>query len=154
MALNDASDIYQGTPVLIKTSHNIVNPVFEGVTILVTTPAASTSDYTDYIGTFIKTEITADPNNLFVGNDNMLYFPTADMPIKGMRGWFEVHGVSVGAISRARIIEHGNVTTEVELVNGALPSEFGGKPLKIIENGQLTIILNGVQYNAIGIRVK
>ena len=69
------SGMYPGTPHLIKTSRDIVNPVFTGVKFTRATPAATTKTNADFVGTFIKDEIPADPNNLFMGANNTLYFP-------------------------------------------------------------------------------
>lgn len=152
----NATSIYRGTPYLIKTTKTVTNPVFTDVEIKAEEGDATDGDAANFIGTFIKTTIPEDPNNLFLGANNNLYFPEGgDMPIKGMRAYFAVTGSSGAPVRQARIIAQGNVATEVELINGQLPSEFGGNDLrKSIENGQLIIIRDGVQYNALGVRVK
>jgi len=146
-----ASDIYQGTPVLIKPSRDIVNPVFEGVVFISATPATSTATNANFVGTFVKSELTADPNILFLGANNTLYFPTATIDILGMRAYFMVHDAPANAIKRARIVESGQVATEIELVNTSQPA---AKNRKMLLNGQLVIIWDGVQYNAMGARLK
>lgn len=146
----NASDIYQGTPVLIKTSRDIVNPVFTGVKFTTATPASTTKTNANFVGTFIKDEIPADPNNLFMGANNTLYFPTVNMPILGMRAYFVIHDVPASAIKRARIIENEQVATEIELIMEQ-PNANGQK---LIENGQLIIIRDGVRYNALGIKLQ
>ncbi|MBO7652409.1 MAG: DUF4957 domain-containing protein, partial [Bacteroidales bacterium] len=54
---NDAtsSGIYQGTPYLIKPSHDIKNPVFESVEISVTEAGSSTGDFANFHGTLVAT---------------------------------------------------------------------------------------------------
>ncbi len=153
---NVTTGIYRGTPYLIKTSHDIVNPIFVDAIIKEKVGQTTSGTAADFIGTFIKTTIPEDPNNLFLGANNNLYFPEGgDMPIKGMRAYFAVTGSSGAPVRQARIVAQGNVATEVELVDGQLPSKFGGNDLrKSIENGQLIIIRDGVQYNALGVRVK
>lgn len=153
---NVTTGIYRGTPYLIKTSRDIVNPIFVDATIKEKVGQVTSGTAANFIGTFIKTIISEDPNNLFLGANNNLYFPKGgDMPIKGMRAYFAVTGSSGAPVRQARIVAQGNVATEVELINGQLPSEFGGNDLrKSIENGQLIIIRDGVQYNALGVRVK
>lgn len=146
-----ASDMYQGTPVLIKPSRDIVNPVFEGVVFISATPATSTATNANFVGTFVKSELTADPNILFLGANNTLYFPTATIDILGMRAYFMVHDAPANAIKRARIVESGQVATEIELVNTSQPA---AKNRKMLLNGQLVIIRDGVQYNAMGARLK
>ena len=153
---NVTTGIYRGTPYLIKISRDIVNPIFVDAIIKEKVGQATSGTAANFIGTFIKTTIPEDPNNLFLGANNNLYFPEGgDMPIKGMRAYFAVTGSSGAPVRQARIVAQGNVATEVELINGQLPSEFGGNDLrKSIENGQLIIIRDGVQYNALGERVK
>ena len=148
--------MYQGKPFLIKPAKKVINPVFKSASIKRLTAGSTSGTAANFIGTFIKTTIPEDPNNLFLGANNNLYFPEGgDMPIKGMRAYFAVTGSSGAPVRQARIVAQGNVATEVELINGQLPSEFGGNVLrKSIENGQLIIIRDGVQYNALGVRVK
>ncbi|MBO7455895.1 MAG: DUF5123 domain-containing protein [Paludibacteraceae bacterium] len=153
---NVTTGIYRGTPYLIKTSRDIVNPIFVDAIIKEKVGQATSGTAANFIGTFIATTIPEDPNNLFLGANDKLYFPEGgDMPIKGMRAYFAVTGSSGAPVRQARIVAQGNVVTKVELVNGQLPSEFGGSNLrKSVENGQLIIIRDGAQYNALGVRVK
>lgn len=146
LQVNTATDIYQGTPVLIKTSADVVNPVFTNVTFAVQNPATSTGTNADFVGTFVASTILASPDNLFLAANNMLYFPTADIPIKGMRAYFRVHDAPAG-VQMARFVER-TMPTNVEAV-AAQPAECS----KTIQNGQLIITRDGVQYNALGQRI-
>lgn len=146
LQVNTATDIYQGTPVLIKTSADVVNPVFTNVTFAVQNPATSTGTNADFVGTFVASTILASPDNLFLAANNMLYFPTADIPIKGMRAYFRVHDAPAG-VQMARFVER-TMPTDVEAV-AAQPAECS----KTIQNGQLIITRDGVQYNAVGQRI-
>ena len=151
---NVATDIYQGTPILIKTSQDIVNPIFVGVQFATSTTATSTGTNADFTGTFIKSSLEASEDILFLGANNTLYFPTASVEIKGMRGWFVIHGSGGGAapaIRSARIVENEQVITAIDLVNGQETKTNGQK---LIENGQLYILYNGQMYNVQGARVK
>lgn len=150
-----SSGIYQGTPYLIKTSKDVANPVFEAVTITVTEGDITTGNRANFIGNVISGTITASPDNLFLGANDKLYFPTGDTPIKGMRAYFHVHDAPAGVITRARIVQSGNVVTEVELIDGELRFSDNAPEAtrKIIENGQVIIIRDGIRYNAIGIRL-
>ena len=145
-----ASDIYQGTPVLIKTSRDIVNPVFVGVQFAANAPGTSTAARANFKGNFIKDEIPASENNLFLGANNTLYFPTVDTDILGMRGYFVIHDAPVGAIKRARIVENNQVATEIELVK----SQDSKNSQKLIENGQLIILRDGIRYNVMGTKIQ
>lgn len=149
-----ASDIYQGTPILIKTSQDIVNPIFVGVQFAVATPSTSTGTNANFIGNFIAGTIEADPTNLFLGAENTLYFPTQEIEILGMRAYFKVHdapGAPAGMIKRARIVENEQILTDIELVRSQEPIVNSQKH---IENGQLIIVRDGVRYNALGIKLQ
>ncbi|MBR6034717.1 MAG: DUF5123 domain-containing protein, partial [Paludibacteraceae bacterium] len=147
----EVTSIYRGTPYLIKPEIDIVNPVFEDAVIKATAGDATASDYVDFYGTLIASEVPAGEYNLFLGPNNLLYFSPDDAtPIKGFRGWFVVHNIDGGAhvIQRARIVEQEEEITAVELVN----SENNSR--KVIENGQLIIIRDGVRYNVMGIVIE
>ena len=147
----EVTSIHRGTPYLIKPEIDIVNPVFEDAVIKATAGDATASDYVDFIGTLIASEVPAGEYNLFLGPNNLLYFSPDDAtPIKGYRGWFVVHNIDGGAhvIQRARIVEQEEEVTAVELVNSKNNSR------KVIENGQLFIIRDGVRYNVMGIVIE
>lgn len=153
LTFSEDYSMYQGSPYLIKPAKKVVNPVFVNSTIKAVTAGSRESNETECIGTLIASEVPAGANNLFLGSENKLYFSDAATPIKGMRAYFRIDE-SVPAPSRARIIAHEEVVTEVELVNGTLPDTFGNKAVKRIDNGQLLIIRNGAYYNVMGQIVK
>jgi len=150
LGFTNTSSMYQGTPHLIKTSRDIVNPVFTGVKFTRKTPAATTKTNANFVGTFIKGEIPASEDNLFLGANNTLFFPTVDMPILGMRAYFVIHDIPSGAAKRARIVEDGQVATEIDLVS----QEPIANSQKLIINGQLIIIRDGVRYNVMGVKLQ
>ena len=143
------TSIYQGTPYLIKPAADVVNPQFTAVEFALSDASAISGTNADFIGTFVKTTIPGDPNNLYLQANNMLQFSQSDVTIKGMRAYFHVKVPSSSPVVRPRIVLNGQVLTDIELVNGE-PQTNG----KFIENGQLIIIRDGIRYNAIGIRVK
>lgn len=142
------SEMEAGKPYLIKPAANITNPKFIGVTINKTLNSVNTAR-ANFIGNFVKGTILADENNLFMGANNTLYFPTVDTEILGMRAYFVIHDAPAGVIQRARIVEADApaVTTDINRV------EVNGS-VKTIENGQLVIIRDGKKYNVMGIRMK
>ena len=141
--------IYRGTPYLIQSSKAVANPVFTDVEIKEETGQATSGDDADFIGTFIKTTIDADPDNLYLQANNILNFSNNAVTIKGSRAYFHVNipGAS-SIISRARIVKNEEEVSAVELVN----SENNSR--KVIENGQLIIIRDGVRYNVMGIVIE
>ena len=148
--LKSEYDIWQGTPVFIRPSHDIVNPIFIDVEMMAENPASTTKTNANFVGTFVKTTLTGGDNILYLGPDNTLYYPEVDTPIKGMRGWFVIHDAPVAApmIKRMRIVENTNVVTDVELV------ETENNAIKTIENGQLVITIDGVRYNVMGAKIQ
>lgn len=145
-----ADDIYQGTPVLIKTSSDIINPLFEGVTI-----KRAAADHTkrgdiDFRGTFVSKEFHNGDQVLLLVANNKLAYPLSDRTLKGFRAYFEVIETPSGApIRGARIIAGEQVVTNIDLVEMQEESMD-----KVIENGQLFIIRDGIRYNALGVQIK
>ena len=141
-----ASDIWKGTPILIKTSSTIVNPLFEGVEIESATADHTNRGIIDFRGTFVQTEFhNGDAVLLLLAND-MLAYPQQDRTLKGFRAYFAVSG-GAQVIKRARIVTPQNMPTEIDLVGAE------NQTLKTIENGQLIIFRDGKKYNVMGIRL-
>ena len=150
---DDATSLAAGTPYLIQPAATVEDPIFLGVTIDETLRPAETTN-ADFIGNFVKAEVPAGDDNFFLGTDNKLYYSNDATPIKGLRAYIAVKG-GAGAPKRARMVMDGeNITTDIELVGGALPEIIGRKVQKMIQNGQLILIKDGVQYNTLGVRVK
>jgi hypothetical protein len=86
---------------------------------------------------------------LYLQSGNELKFSDDPVTIKGTRAYFRVNiPGGAGIISRARIVKQGEEVSAVELVN----SENNSR--KVIENGQLIIIRDGVRYNVMGIVIE
>ena len=143
------SEMEAGVPYIIKPAADVVNPKFIGVTIDKTLRNTETTN-ADFVGNFVAGTIPADENNLFLGANNTLYFPTVDMPILGMRAYFVIHDAPAGAVKRARIIEREQIITDVELV----AEQPNAKSQKILRNGQLIIIRDGNMYNVMGAKLQ
>ena len=150
VTLKNSGGIYQGTPVFIKPSTDIVNPIFTGVEFKSTTPAATTKTNANFVGTFVSTTLTANTDILYLGPDNTLYYPETDTPIKGFRAWFTIHDAPspAPAIRRMNIVRNPGEATSINLIN---ETKDNGKR---IENGQLIIIRDGIRYNAMGMMIK
>ena len=91
---------------------------------------------------------------VFLGQNNQLYWPNTTNAIKPFRAYFKINISGGGAMPIKRgmpvkISEPNNMPTEIE---GVMVEENIGR--KIIENGQLIIVRNGVYYNAEGQIVK
>ena len=89
------TSIAAGTPFLVKTAAQVVNPVFTGVTV-VSTPAATAADSTaayQFVGTYSPVTLATDGSNLFLGIDGKLYRPEAyegHDRMSGLRAYFVV----------------------------------------------------------------
>ena len=160
--------IEAGIPYFISypTSHgDIVNPTFPNVTCTQIQPGSVTKDGVTFQGMFGPVHITTYEENvaagshddyLFLGSNNRLLWPNNDgTSMRGFRAYFILHRDYIPAShaprgSNARIVMRENTTTDVETVTGN-PSPVTEK---VIENGVLYIIMNGVKYNAQGQVVK
>ena len=149
-----AEDIYPGTPYLMKTSSNVTNPTFNGVVIKLT--EASSTYHTgwpiSFQGTFVQTTIDADGQNMLIYSNNQVGFPDSDKTLKGFRAYFRLTSASLApSIKTARIITPNNTPTVIDLVNG---QQSSAQSQKLLIDGRLIIVRDGVQYNVIGARVK
>ena len=91
-----------GTPYIIKweADDNIVNPIFNGVTINKTlndeTFTLGEEESITFKGTYTKTTYTEENKSiLFVGADNKLNYPLAGATIGAFRGYFTLAGLTV-----------------------------------------------------------
>ena len=114
----NVTNICAGVPYIIKwdnTGSNLVNPTFSGVTISNTTNNVSTT-YADFKGTYspIVWE-TENKSILFVGINNLLYWPKPEgenIPrIGAFRGYFQLKGITAGDVQQARMnVDDDDVT--------------------------------------------
>ena len=93
------TSIVAGKPYLIKwaTAADIKNPTFTGVTLSNTLSPVETSAV-DFVGTNTSVNFTYDDNTvLYLGDGNMLYYPSADMTISPFCAYFRLRGFEAGA---------------------------------------------------------
>ena len=155
--------IVAGRPYFIK--YNAALPMekmnFEDVVINNADLDANKVNYNGVtmIGTFAPFVMNAQEEfetdgYVFLGQNNQLYWPNTTNAIKPFRAYFRINisGGGTMPIKRGmpvKISEPNNMPTEIE---GVMVEENIGR--KIIENGQLIIVRNGVYYNAEGQIVK
>ena len=119
------TEIEAGKPYIVKWNgdgtQNIVNPIFEGVTIS-STAATETdgSDWVDFVGTYSPTVIYengSEKHNLYLGSSNKLYYPTReDFMVNACRAYFRLkNGLTAGepsapqqALARAFVLNFGD----------------------------------------------
>ena len=154
----EASSINAGEPYLISfpAGADIVNPLFKNVTITASVGQAMGDDNNvQFRGILAPETFTAGDNKkLFVAENNMLYWwaGTTDSKLNSFRAYFYVNtGTGSGLIHGmpARFVKIDDTITGVENVQGDKVQST-----KVLRDGQLIIIRNGVEYNANGMMVK
>ena len=155
--------VVAGRPYFVKYSaaSQLNDLHFEDVTInnALLDNMAVTFDGVTFKGTFtpfvMPNGLNFQGGYLFLGQNNQLFWPNTDNPLKPFRAYFyvNVESSTPGNAPKyrgmpARIVEGKNVATGVENAQSANQST------KVIVNGQLIIIKNDVRYNAQGQIVK
>ena len=130
-----ATTIEAGKPYIIKwnaAAQNLVNPRFTGVTISSAT-ANVENTYIDFIGCTSPVSFTAnDRSKLFLGTNDNLYYPSADMTVNSCRGYFQLKGIEAGdkaGVKEFRLNFDGE-DDEVDEVNEVIAS------LEVLPSGQ------------------
>ena len=150
-------ELEAGVPYLVKptTAVALNTFTFSGVQI-VAAPQAVTQGIVTLQGIFSPTKMIAgDQTTLFVGtpdaNGDNLYYPSATANIKGFRAYFKLNlpdGMNA-APDRARF-----VVNQTEVATGVEQVATQAQTTKMLRDGQLIILRDGVEYNAQGARVK
>lgn len=143
--------IYQGTPVMVKPSEDVVNPIFENVEIKTANPSSTTKGPLCLRGSFARHELENKENILLVGANNTLFFPSDEHPyIKSMRAYFELKDVEPSQMPRfAAFVEPGNAPTEMIIVGGEAERQKGHR--KVLVDGQIRIQHEGKCYSILGL---
>ena len=141
---SETTMLHAGTPYIIKWTraegyvdddeHNLVNPVFNGVTIDKTMHDAQTEDgNVTFKGSYdYQSFATEDKSILFLGADNTLYWPQAGARIGACRAYFQLNnGITAGDPSNPNAIRafklnfnEENVTTSVSEKGRVNSEEF------------------------------
>lgn len=149
LGFSEVTSIQAATPYLIKPSKKVNNvTVVRGLTLSTTAQTVKVSNVTMHaLLEQIDYDYTTDDVVFFMGGDNYLYYQATDNTLFGLRAYFTFDGITTYAQAtnmRARIVLEENETTGLDnLINE-------NAPLKVIENGQLIIIRDGVKYNIQG----
>lgn len=156
LTITEETSIEAGMPYLIKWNYgdNITSMTFTGVTVTASTGSTVEKSGVRFVGTIGRSTLPhGDDDYLFLGaNDNLYYSDNSDdTSMKGFRAYFIVDNAS-GDVPRhapARLVIAPKMPTAVENVQ-----EDNVQSTKVIENGQLFIVKNGIKYNAQGKVVK
>ncbi|MBQ6749433.1 MAG: hypothetical protein IJR02_01530 [Bacteroidaceae bacterium] len=124
-----AATIPAGTPFIIKwdkSSTNIVNPMFHGVTVSdATTNDATTDDGSlTFIGTYDPTDIySADKVNLYLGAGNTLYYPRVEgmtsFIVNAFRAYFHLNDASEANV-RSIVLNFDGEATSITPLHAAV----------------------------------
>lgn len=120
-----ASSISAGMPCLVKWKDNneeledIVDPRFCNVTINDLDNTWFPTTFVDFIGCFNPVSFaTADPNTLYLGAKNTLYYPSGAMNIDAFRAYFKLHLEGVGKEDvKAFKLNFGDVESGIKNIN-------------------------------------
>lgn len=163
MVLNEVTEMEAGMPYFFRYPNgaadapNMTELNFHDVTVKTATSIAKTVEAGTFRlkGTLQNTLLNSATNYLFLGAEDALFYPdfggtgvtNDDLTLRPFRAYFEATG---GAnLAPARIKFGRNTATDVEKVQ-----EDNVQSTKVLENGQMFIIKNGVKYNLTGQVVK
>lgn len=140
-------------PYLISKSaaSDIVNPVFEDVTISNNDAATVAGTSLNFVGILEPKELTE--SCMFLGAGNNLYwvYSEDDSKLNAFRAYFEIPNNVAPAPVRnapARIVTRKDVVTDIST------TDVNPNVEKRIENGHLVIIRDGMRFNAMGQRIQ
>ena len=158
LTITEETSIEAGMPYLIKWNNDgseITSMNFTGVTVTTSTGSTVTKSGVRFVGTIGRSTLPhGDADYLFLGANDILYYSDDydDTSMKGFRAYFIVDSETSGDVQRhapARLVIAPKMPTAVDQVQGD-----NVQCTKVIENGQLFIIKNGVKFNAQGKVVK
>ena len=149
--LKEESELSAGMPYLVLPKANMSELVVENVTIQ--SDVASGQNVTNEEGTVniffegfysASGRITNGTTEYYVGNNGYLY--NGKVEIRGLSGLFTITDKNGAPLKvRARVVTREEVETGLD--NNQLPNT---NIQKVLENGQLIIIRDGVKYNVQG----
>ena len=152
--LKEESELLAGVPYLVLPKANMSELVVENVTIL-SDIASGQNVYSKELnvniffeGFYSATGQTNGTTQYYVGNNGYLY--NGEVEIRGLCGLFTITDKDGNPIKvRARVVTREEVETGLD--NNQLPNT---NIQKVLENGQLIIIRDGVKYNVQGQVIK
>ena len=144
---NTATAVEAGTPYLFRPANTVNSPVFRGVTIdgQASTELAPADGLVSMTGTYSPMQVP--DGKWYLGPDNTLYQPQSTVNTKGFRAYFTLAS-SLGSKVRARVVMNGQISTDFDLITADTATAR-----KVIEDGQVYIVRNGVKYNLQGQKI-
>ena len=150
--INQVTSIEAGKPYLVRwvpdLDPTIPGLYFEGVEIE-TSVGQAVGTGVQFVGSMGQTQLeNGNHDYLFVGANNTLYWPNTDNKLKGFRAYFKVSGDVAPHGAPARMVIRRTPTG----VENAQSTEVSTK--KVLREGKLIIVRDGIEYNAQGQIVK
>ena len=116
----DATEIEAGKPYIIKWTGNTEwgNPTFTGVTVSSAAPTDVTGTDANFHGIYTPYSTGGENKSmLYLGAENKIYYPNADMTINAFRAYFTLNnGITVGDLpqqARAFVLNFGDESTGI-----------------------------------------
>ncbi len=159
LTVESATEIEAGKPYIIawENGDNVVNPTFNEVTIVTDQASAKIADGVTFRGTLVPYAVEAgDKGIIFVGNGGELNWPEVDGKIKGFRCYFEVklgNGSPFTQGMRSFLVEDNDDENDTTTDINKSKSSVGSKVQKLIEEGKVVIIYDGVKYDTYGKKI-
>ena len=149
LGFTTVTGIQASTPYLIMPAQTVgAGTIVRNITLNTNAQTVKVSNVTMHpLLDKITYDYTTDDVLFFVGSDNYLHYKANNNEILGLRAYFTFDGITTYAQAanvRARIALREDAATGLDnLINE-------NAPVKVIENGQLIIIRDGVKYNIQG----
>ena len=101
LTFEDATEIVAGKSYIIKwTSGDDFTPTFEGVTVSSAAPTDVAGTAANFHGIYTPYSTGGENKSmLYLGANNKLYYPSADMTINAFRAYFTLNGIEAGPAS-------------------------------------------------------
>lgn len=149
----DASYIEAGKPYIVKweSGEDITNPAFTDVTISNQTNNVGAANVT-FVGCFSPVSIDQeDRSKLYLASNSALHFPNGAMTIGACRAYFLLEGEL--SFTPSRIVTNLDAHNTVTTLENALPeAERVEESMKLMINGHIYILHDGITYDALGRR--
>ncbi len=149
LGFTTVTGIQASTPYLIMPAQTVgAGTIVRNVTLNTNAQTVKVSNVTMHpLLDKVTYNYTTDNVLFFVGSDNYLHYKANNNEILGLRAYFTFDGITTYAQAanvRARIVFNENETIGVD---NLITTDA---PIKVIENGQLIIIRDGIKYNVQG----
>ncbi len=145
LVFDDVQTITAGTPYFIQPSQQVVNPLISQVVLSSAQHPVTIAGIVEFVGLTNAVTLTANDNSvIFLGADNLLYFPSETAAIRPLRAYFHLFTATQQKVRSARIAFRNEVTTDIE------EHIVADTPQKVLVNGQIYILYRGNTYNLQG----